>query len=420
MTAAGPGSGPPSGPADPAADPAAVELLASLTDLLVRWSYEGTTGAERIVERVAERYGLRVEVTFLPEAAVLTAGDRTVVRSAAPTVPPLHQVSAFKRLLAAVDAGEFTAAEAARRLADLRRSPPLYGRGARVAGLVLFAVGFGVSVQSTWQEVVASAVLGLGVGLLVVAAETRPRFALVAPFAASTGVSALVLVAYEEGWIDGGPIQLIVPALFYFIPGDALSAAMLELAGGRITAGASRLVYSLAVLLMLGFGALLATVLLGLPHSALFDVDVPGNLGPAAVAGGWVVFALGVMLAFSMAPADFPWALALVLSTAAVVTLGSAVAGEQVGTFVAAAAMTVAALLLGRRPGLPPPYVLYLGAFYVLTPGSHGLRGIESWIGGRPIEGTTSVAGMLGLLTAIGLGMLLGAALVHRPLAAGT
>jgi uncharacterized membrane protein YjjP (DUF1212 family) len=54
-----------------------------------------------------------------------------------------------------------------------------------------------------------------------------------------------------------------VPALFYVIPGDALAAAMLELAAGRITAGASRLTYGLAVLLLLGFGALLATTLVG-------------------------------------------------------------------------------------------------------------------------------------------------------------
>jgi uncharacterized membrane protein YjjP (DUF1212 family) len=410
----------PSRPNTSSPDPAAFGLLSGLTDLLLCWSYEGTVGAERIVTRVAARYGLRADVTFLPDTAILTVGERTVVRAAEPTVPPLHQVSELKRLLAGIDAGELTAGEATLRLAELRRRPPIFGRGWRVVGLMLFAVGFGISVQATWQEVLASAVLGLGVGLLVVASEPRPRVALVAPFVASVGVSALVLVAYREDWLDGGPIQLMVPALFFFIPGDALAAAMLELADGRITAGAVRLVYSLAVLLMLGFGALVATVLVGVPQSALFDVDVSGNLGPIAVAGGWVVFGLGVMLTFSMAPNDFPWALALVLSTAAVVTVASATFGDLVGTFVAAVGMTVAALLLGRRPGLPPPYVLYLGAFYVLTPGSHGLRGIESWLGGHPLTGITSVAGMVGLLTAIALGMLVGAAAVRRPLAAGT
>jgi hypothetical protein len=81
-----------------------------------------------------------------------------------------------------------------------------------------------------------------------------------------------------------------VPVLFCFNPGDALAAAMLELAAGRITAGASRLTYGLAVLLLLGFGALLATTLVGVPVSAPFDTEVPGTPGSVAVRGGWVVF----------------------------------------------------------------------------------------------------------------------------------
>ncbi|HEU5471663.1 MAG TPA: threonine/serine exporter family protein [Actinophytocola sp.] len=399
-------------------DPDAFALLARLTEVLLRWSYEGTAGAERIVAGVAARYGLSADVTFLADAAILTVGERTVARSGSPTVPPLDQVSASKRLLGAIDRGEVSAGEALRRLDELCRAPARWGPGVRVAGLVLFSVGFGISVQATWQEVIASAGLGLTVGLLVPAADNRPRFALVLPFLGSVAVTALVLVAYRQDWIDGGPIQLIIPALFYFIPGDAPSAAMLELADGRISAGATRLVYGLAVLLMLGFGALTAVLLLGMPQSALFDVDVAGNLGPVAVAGGWVLFALGVMFTFSMAPADFP--LALVLGTAAVVTAASAVFGDAVGTFIGAVAMTVAALLLGRGPNRPPPYVLYLGAFYVLTPGSHGLRGIESWIGGHPVQGVAGVAEMLGMLTAIGVGMLIGAAAVRRPLSAGT
>nr|BFE71985.1 hypothetical protein GCM10020092_052860 [Actinoplanes digitatis] len=382
-----------------------VELLDALTDLLLRWSYEGTSGAELIIKRVARRYGVDdVDVVFLADAAVVTVGEHTIARSAAPVVPPLHQVSELKRLLATIDEGRLTAEQATRRLADLQLLPTRFGRGWRVLGLALFSVGFGISVQATWQEVVASAVLGLLVGCLVVAVDGRPRLALVAPFAASVAVSALVLVAYRAGWIDGGPIQLIVPALFYFIPGDALSAAMLELVGGRVTAGASRLTSSIASLLMLGFGALVATVLVDVPQGALFDVRVAGNLGPVVVALGWVIFALGVLLTFSMAPGDFGWALSFVLGTAAVTALAGAAAGDEVGTFVGATAMTSAALLLGRRRRFPPPYVLYLGAFYVLTPGSHGLRGIESWIGGHPVRGVASLADMLALLAAIGIG----------------
>jgi hypothetical protein len=42
------------------------------------------------------------------------------------------------------------------------------------------------------------------VGLIAVAAQTRPRLALVAPFVASVTVSTLVLFAYEQDWIDAG------------------------------------------------------------------------------------------------------------------------------------------------------------------------------------------------------------------------
>ena len=125
-----------------------------------------------------------------------------------------------------------------------------------------------------------------------------------------------------------------------------------------------------------------------------------------------MLFALGAMLTFSMAPREFPWALGLILLTAAAADLGTRVFGDPVGTFVGAVVMMATALLLGRRPALPPAYVLYLGAFYVLTPGSHGLRGLESWIGGNKIQGVTSVAQMVGLLTAIALGMLVAAAAI--------
>ena len=50
----------------------------------------------------------------------------------------------------------------------------------------------------------------------------------------------------------------------------------------------------------------------------------------------------------------------------------------------------------------------------MLTPGSHGLRGFESWLGGHPIQGFASVSDMVALFTALAVGMLVGAAAVRR------
>lgn len=370
--------------------------------------------SESVLRDVAAAYGRTVDAAFFADAAVLTVGETTVTFAREPTVPPLSQVSELKPLLAEIERGELSCAAAADRVATIRAHAPVWSKPWLVLGLVLFSVGFGISVQGTWQEVCVSAVTGLAVGLLVVAGAGHKRLTLVSPFLASVIVSTIVLEIFKHGWIDGGPIQLIVPALFYFIPGDAISAAALELADNRITAGATRLVYSVVVLLVLGFGALVATVIANVPSSALFDVTVNGNLGFFVVWGGWVLFALGVMFTFSMAPRDFPWALGLVLLTAAAAEIGTRAFGDPLGTFVGAIVMTVTALLLGQRESLPPAYVMYLGAFYVLTPGSHGLRGIESWIGGNPVQGVTSIASMVGLFTAIALGMLVGAAAVPR------
>jgi uncharacterized membrane protein len=60
---------------------------------------------------------------------------RTIARTAEPTVPLLHQVSEFKRLLAAIHGGRVGATEASRRLAELRRTPPVF------ASIVSIALG---------------------------------------------------------------------------------------------------------------------------------------------------------------------------------------------------------------------------------------------------------------------------------------
>lgn len=391
------------------------ELLARLTELLLTWSYEGTFQAEDIVRRVGRRYGADVHVTVSADAAVLTVGRRTASFSATPTVPPLDQATDFKAFVFEIEDGTLSPRQAIERLEALRRRPPRFSKAWQVVGLGLFATGFGISVQATGQEIVASLVLGLLVGLIAVGSQGNERLTIAAPFVASVVVSSLTLVAYKHNWIDGGPIQLMVPCLFYFIPGDAISAAMLELANGRITAGATRLIYSVAILLVLAFGALVATVIVNVPEHFLFDVEVKDTLGFWVVWGGWIIFALGTMLTFSMRPADFPWALGIIVLTAGVDQLTTKAAGEVVANFVAAVVMTVTALLLARARARPPAFVLYLGAFYVLTPGSHGLRGFETWLGGHPIQGFKGVSDMVALLTALAVGMLVGAAAVGRP-----
>lgn len=387
---------------------AVLDLVKQLAEVLVGWSYEGTREVERQVRHVAGVYGYQLDVAVLPEMTVIELGHRTRVVTGTPRIPPLHQVSAMKLWMAEVSAGSLSPAQASARLHDLRMRPSPFAVWLQVVGVALFSAGFGVSVQATWQEVVATGGLGLAVGLLIVAGERWSRWDPLIPLLASLLVGLVVLTAARHDWIDGGPIPLMIPALFMFIPGDALSAAMLELTEGRITAGAARLVQSFAVLAVLAFGALLAAELSGLPHDAIFETPVAGDLGGFAPWIGWAVFSIGVMLAFMMRPDDLLWAAILVFGTYGVLRLGTNAFGETTGTFLAAVAMTVASELLGRSPRRPPAFVLFLGAFFVLTSGGVGLRGLETWIGGDTVAAAESLGDMFELLVALGLGILVG------------
>ena len=390
------------------------DLLCELARVLVGWSYEGTREVERQLRHVAAVYGHELEVAVMADSAVLEVGRRTRVVTGTPRIPPLHRVSDLKQLLGDVNAG-LSPSGATERLRRLHGGPPPFATWMRVVGVALFSAGFGVSVQATWQEAIATGALGLIVGVMIVLTDRWPRLEPMAPLAASLLVGVAVLTAAREGWIDGGPVPLMIPALFMFIPGDALSAAMIELTEGRITAGAARIVQSFTVLAVLAFGALLAAEVLHLPHDAIFDAPVHGDLGPLAPWVGWAIFSVGTMLAFSMRPADLPWATAVVFGTYAVLRLGTNGFGEITGTFLAALALTVGTELLGRSSRRPPTFVLFLGAFFVLTSGGVGLRGMETWIGGDTVTAAADFGDMFALLAALSLGILVGNIVAPTP-----
>jgi uncharacterized membrane protein YjjB (DUF3815 family) len=119
------------------------------------------------------------------------------------------------------------------------------------------------------------------------------------------------------------------------------------------------------------------------------------------------------MLVFGMRSSDLPWSLGMVLVTYGVQLVAVRLFAEIAGTFVAAALMAAGCLILGRLRQAPPAYVLYLAPFFVLTPGAHGLRGLDDILGGS-MQGVSSVGGMFALIAAIGLGMLTASTLLPR------
>lgn len=239
-----------------------------------------------------------------------------------------------------------------------------------------------------------------------------PQVSVLTPPLAATTVSLIVLLLVDPGDVDGGAILLMVPALFFFIPGDVLSASMYQLGAGRITVGSAQFVYSIFTLLLLNLGVVFGAVLTGTQGSDLFGEAAASDF-PAIVPWlGLVLFAFGFMLAFSAPMRQYIWVLLVTLVAFGLQQLGTMLFGEVLGTYLAAVAMVVTAYAIARDANRPPVMVLCLSAFFVSTVGALGLEGFTALVSGDAVAGFTDLLRMLTIGKAIALGILTGAVLV--------
>ncbi len=330
-----------------------------------------------------------------------------------PEVFRLDQVAALKPLLAEVRAGGLRLAEADRRLAAIERAPAPYPWWLKFLGIVLFSLGFAPLMQPTWYEIAATAVLGALAAALAVAADRVPRLARILPLVVATLVSVVGIEVFADDPARGGPVLLMLPALFYFVPGDYLSAATAELAAGLITTGAIRLVYSVFLLVQLYLGVLLGVLVTGTPTRALFDVAADSDLPRWALFLAWIVFTVGTLFAFAVPVRFFLPLLVLVYVTVGVQSAFTKLIGETGGTFVAAVVLAAAATLIARGPHRPPRLILILPGFFTLTVGSLGMRGLTTLAGGYLIEGFADLLKLVTIVTAIAVGLLVGGVLAQ-------
>ncbi|MCF2527284.1 threonine/serine ThrE exporter family protein [Yinghuangia soli] len=394
-------------------------LLDELTGLMLHGSGEGAEAIAEIADDVARAYGGRADLLLTAESAAvsITGGGetRTFVVRRFPDVGRLDRAVAVKQLAVDITRQRVDLPTAEKRLRAITESPDPYPWWLRLVGIVLFSVGFAPAVQRTWYEVGSTAVLATITAVLAVAAATRPRLNLVFPLLASTAVATTALAVFAQDSSHGGKVLIMLPALFFLVPGDILSAAATELAAGSLTTGAVRLVYATFLLVQLYIGVVIGAALTGTSLRTFTDRQAPDDLPYWAVLLGWAVFALGALLAFGVPWRLFGWMLVLVYLPLAVQAGATKVAGSVAGTFVAATVLSAAASFLARPDHRPPRIVLVLAGFFTLTVGSLGLRGLTVLAGGHKIQGFQDLGELVTQVVVIALGLIAGAALVPRP-----
>lgn len=397
-------------PEQPTEDPEDVfDLLRSISTASLDWSWEGTVGMEERVAVVGAAYGYyNVTSIFSAQSVQLKMGDQeTIIKAGIPGIPPLHAPAEFKKILHKIIAGELSAKAAHQQVDQLRKAPILYKRALVILGVVLISAAFAVDIVGTWEGVVVAAITGIVAGVTFVSGTHILNFDKIMPLVATFLVSVCVMVAWHLGWVNGAPGLLLIPATFVFIPGDSISMQAYELADGRWGPAVDRLAYSVMVLVLQVTGIVLAAILLNIAFSDLFPATPTYSFPWWFVYISHAVFTIGVMLAFQMRRADLPMAILIALMVTAVSQLGTITYGGLMGTFVGALAMTLIAVWVAKSPKRPPAYVYIIAPLFLLTPGSHGLKALESMISGQSIAGVTDIQSLIGNLLAIGIAIFL-------------
>ena len=227
----------------------------------------------------------------------------------------------------------------------------------------------------------------------------------------SFGVAAIVF-AFAEQYDAENPIRSLIPPLVTFLPGAAITTGTMELAAGETISGASRLVDGLVHLLLLAFGIIAASTVIGAPSAALLDQPLD-RLGAWAAPLSIVLIAAGVFLHHCAPLRAVPWILLVLAVAAGGQAIGAALFSAELSAFFGALAMTPLVLAIGTRRHGPPSMVLFLPAFWLLVPGAAGLIGVTAMIGADYVLGPNDFVSTMVTVLAIALGVLLGTAIVR-------
>jgi uncharacterized membrane protein YjjP (DUF1212 family) len=392
------------------------DLLCELSQLLLAWSWEGVVGYEEMVQRVGRSYGYD-DITVIMEAQSATIQlDRhtAIVKGGIPGIPPLAHTQDLKCLLADIYAGKLSVSEARTALKNLRDKEPPYSIFLVWLGVVIVSIGFAVDIVGTWEGMLWAGITGIVTGVAFVAADHVPGFNKVAQLVAALGSGIIVMIAYKFGWTAAAPGLLLIASTFVFIPGDSISTQAYELAEGRWSAGVDRLFYAIIMLVLLLVGAVLAAVLTGTAAEELFPSGPHDAFPWWAAYPGRFVFMVGILLAFQMSTKHFMPAMVTLWIVTAVAQLSSIAYGEYAGTFIATTVAMILVLWQARKPRSIPAFVLMIPVIFALSPGSHGLRQLETWVSGEKITGVNDLSTLVIVLLAIAMGMVVGHAIAYR------
>jgi len=377
----------------------------------------GTTAQrlEGAIESVTKRLGLECEPWVNPTGMILSFSDPTTPAGASDTTrvirvglgdTDLYKLCEADRIAEQVMAGELDVAAGRVALRALARPPSRHWRAMQVFGFGLASAAVAGLLRLPWLDIGTAGMIGLLLGVLDLAAQSRPRLqeasdAVAGLVAGSVAIAVASLIA---------PLNLntvIIASLIVLLPGMALTNAMNELTSRHLVAGTARFAGAMTTILKLTIGTAIALSLAqvtGLDPVVRASRPQPDWVVWWALAIGAYAFAV----LFRAHRRDYPLVMASAAAGYLISRFGGEAFGAPAGVFLAALAMTAAGNLYARwsnRPGA----LVRLPGIIMLVPGSTALRGVISLVQAQDIgAGQDAAIAALNTLMALLAGLMFG------------
>jgi uncharacterized membrane protein YjjP (DUF1212 family) len=382
-------------------DVAAPRFVAALGAAMAAANYP-VTMVHGVMEETARAYGLDHQFLALPNYVQVGSASGEGIYIANPDFTVRYDQSfPLATLVARAPSGTVSPADGMAELDRIRNLDKRFPVWITIIGYAVQSVGLALILQPTPWSLYGAAVLGLLVGALTVIGRRIEAIGYMLPTVCAFLV-ALIVFSFENRWHVGtDSLRALAAPLATFLPGAAITLAVIELATHHVVSGASRLVAGFMQIAQLAFGILVAAQVAGIGDANLVTTHL-NRLGPWAPFLGVLVYGVGIWLNFAPPAKFLPWMALMLYVAYAGQWIGNELLGSYASGFSGGLALILFALAISHRPNTPPTMSLVVPGFWLLVPGSLGFMGITQLLG---TDSTAAVTGTLISMMSIAIGV---------------
>jgi uncharacterized membrane protein YjjP (DUF1212 family) len=394
-------------------DVAAPQFVAALGAAMSAANYP-VTMVHQVMEQTSRAYGLDHAFLALPNYVQVGSASGEGIYIANPDFNVRYDQSfPLATLVAQAPSGTVSPADGMAELDRIRHLDKRFPVWITVIGYAVQSIGLALILQPTPWSLYGAAVLGLLVGGLSVIGRRIEAIGYMLPTVCAFLV-AFIVFSFENRWHVGtDSLRALAAPLATFLPGAAITLAVIELATHHVVSGASRLVAGFMQIAQLAFGILIAAQVAGVADASLVTTQL-NRLGPWAPFLGVLVYGLGIWLNFAPPAKFLPWMVVMLYVAYGGQWIGNEVLGSYASGFGGGLALILFALAISHRPNTPPTMSLVVPGFWLLVPGSLGFMGITQLLGTHSTAVfTATLISMMSIAIGVQTGLLLWRAAVQ-------